>query len=69
MWKYALAGLIVAALVTFFLAGYVLRWVGHFGPYAVLATAVGFRIAVLALVVWLALSVIYRGSGRMSSLL
>ena len=69
MWKYALAGLIVAAFVTLFLAGYVLRWVGPFGPYAVFATAVGFRIVVLVLVVWLALSLIYRGPGRMSGLL
>ena len=69
MYRYALAGLIVAALVTIFLAGYVLRWVGQFGPYAVLATSIGFRIAVVALVVWLALSLIYRGPGRMSGLL
>ena len=69
MYKYALAGLVIAALVTLFLAGFVLRWVGQFGPYAVFATAVGFRIAVLVLVVWLALSLIYRGPGRMSSFL
>lgn len=69
MWKYALAGLIVAASVTFFLAGFVLRWAGHYGPYAVFATAAGFRIVVLVLVVWLALSLIYRGPGRMSGLL
>lgn len=69
MWKYALAGVIVAGLVTVFLAGYVLRWVGQFGPYAVFATAVAFRIVVLVLVVWLALSLIYRGSGRTSGLL
>ncbi len=69
MWKYALAGLITAAIVTIFLAGYVLRWVGQFGPYAVFATSLGFRFVVLVLVVWLALSLIYRGPGRMSSLL
>lgn len=69
MWKYALAGVFLAGLITIFLAGYVLRWAGQFGPYAVLATSIGFRIAVLALVVWLALSLIYRGPGRMSSLL
>ena len=69
MYKYALAGLVVAGLLTFFLAGYVLRWMGHYGPMAVFATAIGFRIAVLALVVWLALSLLYRGPGRMSGLL
>lgn len=68
MYKYALAGLIIAGLFTFFLAGFVLRWVGHFGPTAVFATAVAFRIALVALVVWLALSLVYRGPGRMSSL-
>ncbi len=69
MYKYALGGLILAALLTLFLAGYVLRWMGQFGPTAVFATAITFRIAILALVVWLALSLVYRGPGRMSSLL
>ncbi|MBZ5646228.1 MAG: hypothetical protein LAN37_03270 [Acidobacteriia bacterium] len=69
MYKYALAGVVVAFVLTVFLAGYLLRWVGHFGPYAVFATAIGFRVAVLALVVWLALSLIYRGPGRLSSFL
>lgn len=69
MYKYALAGAVVAILLTLFLAGYLLRWMGHFGPYAVFATAVGFRIAVVALVVWLALSLFYRRPGGMSSLL
>lgn len=68
MYKYALAGLALAGLLTFFLAGFVLRWVGHFGPTAVFATALGFRIAILVLVVWLALSLIHRGPGRMSAL-
>ena len=69
MYKCALAGVVVAFVLTVFLAGYLLRWVGHFGPYAVFATAIGFRVAVLALVVWLALSLIYRGPGRLSSFL
>ncbi len=69
MYKYAIAGLVIAALFTFFLAGYLLRWVGQFGPTAVFATAIGIRIAIVALVVWLALSLVYRGPGRMSGLL
>ncbi|HVP43640.1 MAG TPA: hypothetical protein VMS96_09410 [Terriglobales bacterium] len=69
MYRYALAGVVLAALATLFLAGFVLRWVGQFGPYAVFATALGFRIAILVLVVWLALSLLYRGPGRMSCLL
>ena len=69
MWKYALAGLIVAALVTLLLAGPLLTWVGRFGTVAVLSIALAFRLVVLVLVVWLALSLIYRGPGRMSGLL
>ncbi len=69
MWKYALAGLIVAGLMTLLLAGPLLNWVGRFGTVAVLSVALAFRLVVLVLVVWLALSLIYRGPGRMSSLL
>ncbi len=69
MYKYALAGAVIAILLTAFLAGYLLRWVGDFGPYAVFATAVGFRIAVVTLVVWLALSLLYHRPGGMSSFL
>jgi len=69
MYKYALGGLVLAALLTAFLAGYLLRWVGQFGPYAVFATAISFRFVVVVLVVWLALSLIYRGPGRLSAFL
>ena len=69
MYRYALAGLLIAGLFTLFLAGPLLSWVGRFGPYAVFSVAVAVRIAILALVVWLALELIYRGPGRMSSLL
>ncbi len=69
MIRYSLAGLILAAVVTMFIAGFILPKVGYAGPYAVLITAVGLRVAVLAVVVWLALSLIYRGPGRMSSFL
>ena len=69
MWKYALAGLILAAVLTYFLAGFVLRWAGHFGPYAVFAAALGFRIVIVVLVVWLGLSLFYRGPGRLTCLL
>ncbi len=68
MYKYAIAGLVLAAILTIFLAGPLLRWVGQYGPYAVLATAVGFRIAIVALIVWLALELIFRGPGHMSTL-
>ena len=68
LYKYALAGLLVAAFLTFFLAGPLLTWVGRFGSYAVLITAIGFRIAVVALVVWLALELIFRGPGHISTL-
>jgi len=68
MYKYALAGLVLAAFLTVFLAGPLLSWVGRYGPYAVFATAVGFRIAVVALIVWLGLELIFRGPGHMSTL-
>ncbi len=68
MYKYALAGLVLAALLSVFLAGPLLTWVGQFGPYAVLITAVGFRVAVVALIVWLALELIFRGPGHISTL-
>jgi hypothetical protein len=69
MWKYALGGLLLTAVLTYFLAGYVLRWAGHVGPFAVVATAVGIRVVLLVLVVWLGLSLFYRGPGRLSCFL
>ncbi len=68
MYKYALAGLVLAAFLTVFLAGPLLTWVGQFGPFAVLISAIGFRIAVVALIVWLALELIFRGPGHISTL-
>jgi hypothetical protein len=69
MWKYALAGLLAAGLMTLLLAGPLLSWVGRFGNIAVLSVALAFRLVVLVLVVWLGLSLLYRGPGRMSSFL
>ena len=68
MYKYALGGVVLAAFLTIFLAGPLLSWIGHFGPFAVLITAVAFRIAVVALIVWLALELIFRGPGHISAL-
>ncbi len=68
MYKYALAGLVAAAFLTVFLAGPLLSWVGQFGPYAVLITAVGFRVGIVALIIWLALELIFRGPGHISTL-
>ncbi len=68
MFKYALAGLVIAGLLTFFLAGPVLAWVGHFGSYAVVVTAIVFRLIVLMLAVWLGFSLVHRRPGSMPNL-
>ena len=68
MYKWAIAGLVAAAFATIFLAGPLLSWVGQFGTVTVLVVALVFRLMVLALVVWLAVSFFHRHRGHESRL-
>lgn len=68
MWKSALGGVLLAGAATYVLV-ILLNWLRHSGPYAVGGVAIAIRLIVLVLVVWLGLSVLYRGPGRLSCLL
>ncbi len=68
MWKSALGGLLLAGAVTYVLV-LLLNWLRHTGPYPVAAVAIVVRFVVLVLVVWLGLSLLYRGPNRLSCLL
>ena len=68
MYKWAITGLVAAALATIFLAGPVLSWVGQFGTVTVLVVALAFRLVVLTLVIGLAVSFFHRHRGHESRL-